>query len=231
MKNLLSKLTESALDLLFPFQCVSCRKEGALICAACMTTLPRLSPPYCAVCAEPGTSRLCRWCASTPLAADGIRALFLFLDGGPVQKAIYDFKYHGVRAIANQLGGLMADYLASNPVPGDIIVPVPSHPRRQRSRGYNQAALLSRQIGKLTGLPVNEKLLARIKDSPPQAQAASRHERRDNVAGCFACTGGVVGQAVLVVDDIATTGSTISACASALKYAGASTVWGLTVAR
>ena len=110
-------------------------------------------------------------------------------------------------------------------------MPVPLHSRRLRRRGYNQAMLLARELGKLSGLEVNDGLLTRIKDSPPQAEAISLEQRRLNVADSFDCRGDTAGAKIILIDDVATTGNTLSACAEALKGAGASSVWGLTLAR
>jgi ComF family protein len=150
---------------------------------------------------------------------------------GAIREAVHSLKYHGVRAAAPQLGQLLAQYLEGHPMPGDVLVPVPLHPRRLRRRGYNQSALLAREVSKLTSLPVKEELLVRVKDTPPQVEAASLEDRRKNVAGSFECVGDVRGQAVLLVDDVVTSGTTMAACAAALKSAGATSVWGLALAR
>ena len=110
-------------------------------------------------------------------------------------------------------------------------MPVPLHPKRLRRRGYNQALLLARELGKLRGLEVNDHLLSRPKDSPPQVEATSLGQRRLNVADSFDCRGDACGSKIILIDDVTTTGSTLSACAAALKRAGASSVWGLTLAR
>ena len=149
---------------------------------------------------------------------------------GVVQGAVHSLKYRGIRAVSPELGQLLAEFLSSQPIPGEVIVPVPLHRRRLRSRGYNQSALLARDLGKLTGLPVNEGLVVRIKDTPPQV-SLSRQERVQNVEGSFQCVGDAVGQAVLLLDDVVTTGSTMSACSAALKEAGAVSVWGMALAR
>lgn len=125
----------------------------------------------------------------------------------------------------------MAEYIEANPVLADVLVPVPLHSRRLRSRGYNQSALLAREIGRRASLPVVEDHLVRTRNSRPQVDVASREERRANVAGNFACDADVSGLAVLLIDDVATTGSTLSECAYSLKEAGASTVNALTLAR
>ena len=229
MKSRLRKLTNAALDLLFPLRCLGCRKEGKLLCPACVATLPQLLPPYCAMYANPATDRQCRRCAVMPLEVDGLRAPFLM--EGTIRDAVHSLKYRNLRAAAPELGQLLAQYLDSHPMPVKVIVPVPLHPRRLRSRGYNQSELLARELGKLTGLPVNNRLLARTKNTPSQVSLANQEERRRNTAGSFACAGDAAGQKILLLDDVATTGSTISACAAALKTGGAASVWGLVLAR
>ena len=129
------------------------------------------------------------------------------------------------------LGGLLAAYLDTHKLPGETLVPVPLHHRRLRSRGYNQSQLLAKEAGKLLDMPVREGLLKRAKDSPPQVEAHTSEQRRANVDGSFAASDEVEGLAVLLVDDVATTGSTLIACAAALKDAGAASVWGLVLAR
>lgn len=150
---------------------------------------------------------------------------------GAIEQAIHSFKYRGVRAAAPELGRLLTGYLAEHPMPGDVLVPVPLHPRRLRNRGYNQSALLARELAKHTGLALARNALVRIKDAPPQVEASSPSQRRSNVEGSFQCTGEVTGQKMILVDDVATTGSTLSACAASLKAAGARSVWGLVLAR
>ena len=126
---------------------------------------------------------------------------------------------------------MLAAYLDTHKLPGDTLVPVPLHPRRLRSRGYNQSQLLARAAGKLLDIPVREDLVKRAKDSPPQVDARTSEQRRANVAGSFEASDEVEGLSVLLVDDVATTGSTLIACADALKDAGAASVWGLALAR
>ena len=226
---MLGQLPRLALDLLFPLHCWGCQRQGKLLCDLCIPHLPRLERPYCSLCAHPKAQPKCHWCVEAPLWVDGIRAPFLM--EGPVREGVHSLKYRGIRAAAAELGRLMAQYQADQPVPGDVIVPVPLHRRRLRERGYNQSALLAREVSKLSGIPVDEGLLVRTKDTPPQVQAANREQRRTNVEGSFQCPEKVDGRALILVDDVATTGSTLSACASALKDRGAASVWGLVLAR
>jgi ComF family protein len=125
----------------------------------------------------------------------------------------------------------MVSYWREAPFPADVIVPVPLHTRRLRERGYNQAALLARELGKGVGLPVLEDAVARVRYTSPQVDL-NAEERKENVQGAFHCpTDRVAGKSVLLVDDVYTTGATLEACSLALKQRGVLTVWALTLAR
>lgn len=141
-------------------------------------------------------------------------------------------KYRNLRAIAHCLGGLLADYLESKPLPGEALTYVPLHPRRLRERGYNQSSLLAHELGKRVDLPVMDDCLVRVKQAQPQVRAATVTERRQNVAGAFICTDqDIEGKRVILIDDVCTSGATLESCAVALKSRGAASVWGLTLAR
>ncbi|MBI3953468.1 MAG: ComF family protein [Chloroflexi bacterium] len=236
--RLLRRLLGGALDVVFPPRCVGCDRWGAALCSSCRHGLPRLLPPFCARCSEPlagpsaerGAS-LCVRCRDHPLAIDGIRSPYLM--EGAIRRAILELKYQGVASLAVTLGRLLHDYLEAHPLPADVIVPLPLHSRRQRRRGFNQAALLAKEVGRLRHRPVGADLIVRVRNSPSQAQAATAEERRANVKGAFQVREGAAlgGKRVLLVDDVCTTGATLDACARALKEAGAAEVWGLTVAR
>jgi len=117
-------------------------------------------------------------------------------------------------------------------MPGEVLVPVPIHQKRVRERGYNQSGLLSRELGRLVRLPVVADCLTRQRHTPPQARATSVSERRSNVADAFTYRDHrLKGKQILLIDDVATSGATLDACAAALKAAGANSVWGLTLAR
>ena len=225
----LMQLPRMVLDLLFPLTCLGCRREGDLLCPDCAAGLSRLKTPYCRICAEPNARSLCRWCSGIAPAFDGLRAPYLM--EGPLREAVHALKYRGVRAAAPQLAELLADFLKSHSIPGDELVPVSLHSRRLRERGYNQSELLAKELSKRTGLPVNAGVLVRARDSGPQVQTASRERRRDNVSGSFQCKDDMTGRRLILIDDVATTGSTLSACAAALKAAGAASVWALVLAR
>jgi ComF family protein len=161
---------------------------------------------------------------------DGIRSVFRF--EGTVRQAVFSFKYKNVKALAAPLAQLMEEYLQANPLPADALVPVPLHPRRVRQRGYNQSSLLAGELSKLALLPLVEGPLVRLKNTPPQTRTKSAEERQSNVAGAFFCRDQrLEGRRILLIDDVCTSGATLNACAAALKAAGVTSVWGLTLAR
>lgn len=219
------------LDFLFPKTCLACGSTGELICARCRRSLPRLYPPICPRCGRPQASgELCASCVRWTSSIDGIRAPFRF--GGVVREAVHEFKYRNLRILARPLAELMSDYLDRNPLPADVLVPVPLHPKRLRERGYNQSELLARELGKLVSLPLVGNQLVRRKYALPQARTNSVAQRRANMADAFACEGNALaGRRVLLVDDVSTSAATLDACAATLKNSGAASVWGLVLAR
>ena len=150
---------------------------------------------------------------------------------GAVRDMVYNLKYRNLRASAPRLGGLMVAYLESHPIPADVLVPVPLHKRREKARGYNQSALLAREVGRGANVPVAPGVLRRTRDTPPQLSMTSPEERLRNMQGAFEATGDIRRKRVLLVDDVVTTGTTMSACAKPLRDAGAASVWGLALAR
>jgi ComF family protein len=163
------------------------------------------------------------------LAIDGIRGVGYLR--GPLKRAIYQFKYRQKRKMALPLADLMHHHLLANPLPAELIVPVPLHMDRLRERGYNQAALLARELSERSGLPVEEKSLVRIRETAPQV-ALKADERRKNVRGAFRGQGEKLkDRQVLLIDDVSTTGATLEACAEALREKGAQSVWALVLAR
>ena len=218
------------LDALYPLECVGCGGSGKVICDQCAEALPFLGPPHCRVCAAPSVSELCQACARSARRFDGVRAPYRY--EGAVRQAILALKYGGIRAAAPQLSDMLANYLEANPMPGDLMAPVPMHPSRRRERGYNQAELLARPVAEHCDIPYQDHLLVRTRRVDPQAGMASAATRTTNVAASVAVPrpSDVDGAQVILVDDVATTGSTLDACAAALKESGAVTVWCLTLA-
>jgi len=227
----LSRFSEILLDFFFPRYCVGCGSVGDFFCAECLRKLPRIQSFVCPRCGEPQSSGiLCSSCWGRQTEIDGIRFPFRF--DGIVRQAIHELKYRNLKAICPSLAQLLADYLQLNPLPADILVSVPLHPRRLRERGYNQSSLLAQELSRIIHLPVNDNSLIRVKDAPPQVRTASAEERRRNVDGAFVCRDQKLeGECVLLIDDVCTSGATLEACAHAAKDGGAVSVWGLTIAK
>jgi competence protein ComFC len=227
----LAKVGGRAVDFLFPKWCVGCGKEGELICYSCRRLLTRIMPPLCPRCGKPQSSGiLCPSCVGWQAKIDGIRSPFKF--EGVMREAIHQLKYRNLRALVAPLAKLLQDYLTANPLPGEILVPVPLHQKRLKERGYNQSNLLARELGKLINLPVVDDCLVRQRHAPPQARTSTLDERRTNVADTFTCLDHrLKDKQILLIDDVSTSGATLDACAAALKASGATSVWGLVMAR
>ena len=224
-----SRAVDAALAFVFPATCAVCQSQGSFLHEDCESALPRLEMPFCSICARPGSAPICSRCEVEPPSYERIRAPYLM--AGPVREMVYGLKYRNLRASVPELGRLLAIYLDSRPLPADLAVPVPLHKSRERERGYNQSVLLAREVSKHTGIPVGEDLLRRTRDTAPQVSLASPEERGRNIEGAFECAADVAGLRVLLVDDVVTTGSTMSACAAPLMEAEAAAVRGLALAR
>ncbi len=230
----LVRLADQLLISLFDAACVSC--EGPLspdrhgpVCAGCWQHVPQLPPPLCARCGEPlgwraGPDAVCAACAAHPPAYDAARAAGLY--SGSLRAIVHALKYGRHPQVAPELGRRMravaADWLADA-----CVVPVPLHPWRAWQRGFNQAELLARELGR----PVR-RLLWRRHLGRPQAGLPA-HERRRNVTDAYSArwTWRRAPARVVLVDDVLTTGATVDACARVLKAAGVREVRVLTAAR
>jgi len=227
----IAKLKGIALDLLFPQQCVGCGKEGGFLCYSCRQSLIRIVPPLCPRCGRPQPGGiLCPSCVNWQANIDGIRSPFQF--EGIMRQAIHQLKYRNLRALAEPLARLLQEYLNTNPMPAEVLVPVPLHQKRLKERGYNQSSILARKLGKLINLAVVDDCLIRQRQAPAQARTSTVEERWSNVASVFSCRDHrLQDKQVLLIDDVSTSGATLDACATALKAAGAASVWGLAMAR
>ena len=221
------------LDLAMPLSCAGCGREGAYLCDECDAEMPRLRRPFCVLCAAPGVPQLCENCRRRAPAFDAVRAPYEYR--GAARRMVRDLKYRGVRVAARPMARLLARYLERSPHPADALIALPLHPRRERSRGYNQSALLASELGKLMDMPVDRAALRRVKHTKPQVAMESADARRRNIDGAFECApaaiDSVAGRRYLLIDDVATTCETMSECAHALKRAGAAQVWALAFAR
>lgn len=238
MRSLLAGLA----DLVFPPRCLSCGsnlEEGAsvAICEGCRAGIGHIHSPLCPVCGEPFASEaekdhVCGSCLNSPPPFTAARALGRF--DGVLMAMIHRLKYREQSRLASPLGQLMAAGVYPGlPIGGaSLVIPVPLHPQRLRQRGFNQSLLLAGAVGKRHGIPVDARSLRRPVATDPQV-TLGRKERERNVRGVFAVTDGnrIRGKSILLVDDVYTTGSTLTECARVLLRAGAREVSVLTLAR
>jgi ComF family protein len=229
-RNQLFKWLRRGLDLLFPPRCVACSQVGSWLCAACQATVEFVPRPICPRCGRPvSTDDLCLRCRRNPLQLDGIRSVALH--EGALRQAIHHLKYKRRRELATPLGRMLFVCWQETRLPADVVVPVPLHTSRQKERGYNQASLLARSLAEHADLTLNEAQLVRRRATAPQVGLGAQ-ERKVNVRDAFVWIGdGLADARVLLVDDVCTTGSTLEACALALRQAGAESIWALTLAR
>ena len=216
-------------DQLYPPRCPGCGRVGTLYCSACFDAVPRIVPPICELCGQPLSApgrHCCSRCGRTPLQIDGIRSAALFK--GSLREAIHRLKYGYAADMAVPLGKMLLAFWQNTPLSADVLVPIPLHPHRERARGYNQADLLARQLAAFIERPVWRNVLQRRKNTLSQTQL-NAEQRQENVRGAFSCTEAIRGKRVLLIDDVCTTGATLSTCAQAALAAGAKAVYGLTV--
>lgn len=224
-----------ALELVFPPTCVLCGAPGDLgrdICAGCLADLPRLGLG-CARCALPlpevlagdriaPEALLCGGCRHNPPPFERTHAAFRYEQALPALVGAFKF-----RARLNTLR-LMGQLLAEGLIEGDTerpeaIVPVPLHRKRLRERGYDQAAELARVVGGRLRLPVLAEACERVRYTLPQTQLEAR-ARHKNPRGAFRATGDLSDKYLAILDDVVTTGSTVSEVARVLRHAGAKRV-------
>lgn len=188
------------------------------------------SSPRCSRCWQPGRgAELCHDCRSSAPAYDGTRSAFVY--AGTARTVVHALKYRHTTALARPMAGFMAELARQHELQVDVVIAVPLSGRRQRTRGYNQAAVLARALALELELPLSDALVRR-RHTPPQAGSADAEARRRNVSGAFACRGQeIADRRVLLVDDVTTTGATLDSCSRALKEAGVAAVWAVTFAR
>jgi ComF family protein len=235
-------------DWLYPPRCRACAetfygRDTEYFCAPCWGKIQLVARPMCSLCGRPfpdasGGDHACGVCLARPPQFAQARAWACYpreeADAHPLRQAVQKFKYGRKVSLGKPLGRLMAqgcrEFLRD--CEADVILPVPLHPKRLRWRGFNQALLLARQVGRAYGIPVDPFALRRIKQTPPQTQL-NEEERRRNVRGAFALAPdrSIEEKKVLLVDDVYTSGATVNECSRTLRRAGASDVFVVTLAR
>ncbi len=233
--SILQRAGEAALQTVFPPTCLCCGTPlfghvAPVLCADCHGRMAFLGNDACDYCgAGPGPhARLGKGCARCRMhALQFTRAVAVARYSSPqTRELVHALKFAGARRLARPLGRLMADRVRSAKFPGrfDAVVPVPLHAGRLRERGYNQCELLAGPIAEALGAPWETRLLTRVRNTEAQA-LLPYHRRRRNPQGAFAAHGDLAGAALLLVDDVLTTGSTVSECAGVLRLHGAARVY------
>lgn len=233
--NLLSKL----LNLLFPLRCLGCddilgEEKGYLFCDKCLKTCDFFAGrKRCRICSVPidGESNLCDLCKAHERYF--IQNISCARYKGAVKKAIKRYKFGKREDLYRGLGEILADEIFEhNLLAVDFITAVPIHKNRLKKRGFNQSELLAKYVAKELKIPYEKRALVKIKDVPPQSSLKTPAERRKNVQGAFAVADKniVGGKNILLIDDVYTTGATLSEISRILIRSGAKVVYTATVA-
>jgi competence protein ComFC len=227
-------------SLLYPPACAICSANvatGQYLCGDCDAKVVRIVPPFCAKCSEPFSGAItsiftCANCAHRALHFDA--AVAVYRSRGIIRRVMLEFKYHRQIHLRHLVARWLFAALDDGRLRGrvfDLIVPVPLHPARERERGFNQSALLA-QLLSAQIVVASKPALERIRYTTTQT-AFDRAERMQNLHGAFRLrkNADVRDLRVLLIDDVLTTGSTLSECARVLKWAGAACVYAATAAR
>jgi competence protein ComFC len=203
---------------------------GSWLCARCRARIRRLEEPLCRRCgAEVESARRDCGCRGRLKALSRLRSAVAY--EGPAEVALQRFKYHGWRRLAEPFALLMAERLVVEGLAAPWAVAVPLHSSRLRQRGFNQSELLACELRKRLSLDAPPGELVRTRSTPPQV-GHDRRWRLENVRDAFEWRGpSLDAQSILLVDDVATTGATLEACAAALRAGGSGPVMGVSLAR
>ena len=216
-------------DLFYPQRCVGCeRRASDLLCRACFEALPEVGSPVCGRCGMPTAFEtfVCEECKNVDFGFESARAPLRYEGVG--KEIVHALKYRGYIRVADRLAAPLMVGVLDEGHRFDAVVPVPLHRSRLRRRGFNQAELLARGVAQKINAPVSDTLevVRRTRDQVD----LSATERRENVAGAFSPRGRVRGT-ILLIDDVFTTGATMSSCAEGLLHAGATEVHALSLCR
>jgi competence protein ComFC len=217
------------LDLLFPKRCVSCEKWGAYLCQDCTAQIKFFEFSICAVCDRPTENGRTHDVCSHPLDLDGFIPFAQYAE--PISLLTKSIKYGYISDAAKQTYELTKNRWPSFAPQFDAFVPVPIHPHKEAERGFNQAVLLAKNLSRHTNIPVNTRALIKVRETISQASLKLK-DRKLNLQQGFVCLhpNDIKGKIIAVVDDVATTRTTLRLAGVALKKAGAKEVWGVVLA-
>jgi len=220
----------SGLDWLYPPICGGCGTIGTRWCINCQRQVTKITEPLCKSCGIPqANTGLCSNCHCKPPTFRSLRSWLVF--EGPIRDALHRLKYRRDVGLGEALVKEFAHYTIDLNWSIDIVVPVPLGIKRLKERGYNQAELIAHPLALALGLRYTRDALYRVRETASQV-GLGLYERRENVREAFSGRAGYVrGMNILVVDDVATTGSTLNACAHALLNVDANNVYCITIAR
>lgn len=213
------------INLVVPSTCAGCGLPGDLLCATCRAALRPGEGVPCATCAHPWPVAV-RSCPECPPRVAVVRSLCRY--DSTARAVISALKDDGRPALAPILGEMMARVISAPP-PGTLLIPVPLTPRRQRQRGFNQAALLAHELAGRWGRHARP-LIRRVRETGVQ-RGASRTTRIRQVRRAFEMASSTRPTTAVLVDDVLTTGATLTACARVLHHAGTQAVGAVVVAR
>lgn len=218
------------LSFLFPRRCLRCRQVGSYLCHICVDSIQPMIELYCPVCRKPSRQGITHVSCRHTYEIDGLISCYEY--SGVMTNAIAKFKYSLVKDLTETLIELMISSL-NQPLFFEqywLLVPVPLSKSRKQWRGFNQAELLAQGLAKNFNWEVTTSLIYRVKNTLPQMQL-SRDRRQNNLKNSFQVKSNSASKNILLIDDVATTCSTLRECAKELKKAGANKVWGLTLAQ
>ncbi len=214
------------LDLIYPRRCPVCDKAvkpfGNLICEECVKKIKYVKAPCCQKCGKELKDTRAVFCHDCMQRAHNYDSGMALFDYRSVSDSIYRFKYRGRQEYAAYYGERMARILGKRilALHPDALVPVPIHRSKKRARGFNQAEVLAKELGRFLQIPVETKLIKRVRKTKPMKDLSAQ-ERQNNLKRAFKiCDNDVKLSTIIIIDDIYTTGSTIDAMARELRRAG-----------
>lgn len=216
--------------MLYPPVCGGCGKAGWRWCPDCQERVPRINRPFCEKCGIPTNgAEICEKCLARPPSYRMMRSWAVF--DSPVQNALHTLKYRRNIGLGDSLAVHMLDFVRSLGWPVDVIIPAPLGKKRRQERGYNQVDLVARPLAHELGFQYVPQALWKSRETRSQV-GLTHSQRRENVHNAYqADPAKVKRKSILLMDDVATTGSTILSGTEALLSAGAQEVYALTVAR